>query len=388
MSGAPGSSLEYRRCFAEAYRRGRGYVVTCRDVDCHEDRVVGLRPHVVPREAEVKRHLRQQHGAAFADGRKQNLAGPQGSRSRHLAILACRHADCSICEGPDLLELPFFLWFGSSRANLHMPTFGVRGHRKASTYLCGESLHRRGCATAAPMCILNALLFQLPLSQAGPHVVGVHQGPMQRKAVLPHGDSVVVPRHSSPQGCSHWKQESAIPFRMRPCAKLGYHGCRGTLHGLISSSGTYLPVPLQGAEVADAHSARPAVLCGGPPAHLARDHQLFAGFAVQAQPLELVQQQIFSSRSLGHAHTPMTRPSVRHVQSRRNLSARRQHSCPLSWSRSCAARVSAATQRSCSERGSACKRLLEAAHLGCDAADVAELQLPCPRVVHSALLRV
>ena len=55
---------------------------------------------------------------------------------------------------------------------------------------------------------------------------------------------------------------------------------------------------LEGAEVADLHAARPAVLGGGPPAHLARDHQLRAGVAVQAQPLELVQQQVLTARCL------------------------------------------------------------------------------------------
>lgn len=36
----------------------------------------------------------------------------------------------------------------------------------------------------------------------------------------------------------------------------------------------HLPVPLECAELADVHAARPALLCGGAAAHLARHHQL------------------------------------------------------------------------------------------------------------------
>ncbi len=42
-------------------------------------------------------------------------------------------------------------------------------------------------------------------------------------------------------------------------------------------SPTHLPVPLEGAELADVHAARPALLGGGAAAHLARHHQLLCG---------------------------------------------------------------------------------------------------------------
>ena len=59
-----------------------------------------------------------------------------------------------------------------------------------------------------------------------------------------------------------------------------------------------LPVALEGAEVADAHAACPALLRGRPPADLADDHQLRARVAVHPQAVELVQQHILPTPCL------------------------------------------------------------------------------------------
>ncbi len=128
------------------------------------------------------------------------------------------------------------------------------------------------------------------------------------------------------RGCARRKQGSIchpLPEALRQGRVLSR---RARLHG--QRQRTYLPVPLEGAEVADAHAARPAVLRGWAPAHLTRDHQLRARLAVQPQPLELVQQEVFSSRSLdrGTRH----KPHLCSALSGRKALLRRQHRRPQS----------------------------------------------------------
>jgi len=63
-------------------------------------------------------------------------------------------------------------------------------------------------------------------------------------------------------------------------------------------AGRCLPVALQGAEVADPHPARPALLVAGPPADLARDHQLRERVAAHAGGAQLVQQHALAALRL------------------------------------------------------------------------------------------
>ena len=74
----------------------------------------------------------------------------------------------------------------------------------SSPSVCRLTVQIQGSAAKTPVRVLDALLFQLPLGQAGPHVVGVYQGPVQRKVVLPQELNSVDTRqkHPSLHGCT------------------------------------------------------------------------------------------------------------------------------------------------------------------------------------------